>query len=122
MPGCNRESHLMMNRSAKDGARSSLHYGGKGVLIHPSYQGVCGRHGMEEQYVTPGGLAWFPAGTGISRPISQAAKWKAMPCEESDDRIVLQALRKMRDHESGSRVCWGSRSARTLETARPERK
>jgi len=29
-------------------ARSSLHYGGEGVLIHPPYQGVCGRHGTEE--------------------------------------------------------------------------
>lgn len=36
-----------MNRSAKDGARSSLHYGGGGVLIHPSNQGVCGWHGRE---------------------------------------------------------------------------
>ena len=25
----------MMNRSAKEGARSSLQYGGEGVLIHP---------------------------------------------------------------------------------------
>ena len=46
----------MTNRSAKGGARSSLHYGGEGVLIHPPYQGVCGRHGMEDQCVTPGGL------------------------------------------------------------------
>jgi hypothetical protein len=30
-----------MNRSAKDGARSSPHYGAKALLIHPSYQGVC---------------------------------------------------------------------------------
>src|SRR6266480_6345892 len=30
-------------------ARSSLHYGGEGVLIHPPHQGVCGRHGTEEQ-------------------------------------------------------------------------
>ena len=37
-----------MNRSAKEGARSSLHYGGEGVLIHPSNQGVCGRHGVED--------------------------------------------------------------------------
>jgi len=50
----------MTNRSAKGGARSSLHYGGEGVLIHPPYQGVCGRHGMEDQYVTPGGLTGFP--------------------------------------------------------------
>jgi len=45
-----------MNWSAKDGARSSQHYDGEGVLIHPSYQGVCRRHGMEDQCVTPGGL------------------------------------------------------------------
>ena len=45
-----------MNRSAKDGVRSSLHYGGEGVLVHPSYQGVCGRHGMEDSYVTHGDL------------------------------------------------------------------
>jgi hypothetical protein len=45
-----------MNRSAKDGERSSLHYGGEGVLIHPSYQGVCGRQGMEDSQVTHGDL------------------------------------------------------------------
>ncbi len=61
----------MMNRSAKDGARSSLHYGGEGVYIHPSYQGVCGWHGTEDRGVTPGELAWFPGGTGISNPISE---------------------------------------------------
>jgi hypothetical protein len=32
-----------MNRSAKGGARSSLHFRDEGVLIHPSHQGVCGR-------------------------------------------------------------------------------
>ena len=42
-------------------ARSSLHYEGEGVLIHPPYQGVCGRHGTEEQCVTSGGLAESPA-------------------------------------------------------------
>ena len=59
-----------MNRSAKGGARSSLHYGGEGVLIHPPHQGVCGRHGMEEQGVTSGGLEESPGGTGVSEPIS----------------------------------------------------
>ena len=62
----------MMNRSAKGGARSSLHYGGEGVLIHPPHQGVCGRHGTEEQRVTSGGLAESPGGTGVSRPISES--------------------------------------------------
>jgi len=37
-----------MNRSAKEETRSSLHYGGEGVLVHSSYQGVCGRHGAED--------------------------------------------------------------------------
>jgi len=59
-----------MNRSAQGGARSSLHYEGEGVLIHPPHQGVCGRHGREEQRVTSGGLAGSPDGTGVSRPIS----------------------------------------------------
>jgi len=53
----------MMNRSAKDGARSSWHYGSEGVLTHPSYQGVCGRHGTEDLDVTPGGLVVFAGGT-----------------------------------------------------------
>lgn len=60
----------MTNRSAKGGARLSLHYGGEGVLIHPPYQGVCGRHGMEDQYVTPGGLNRYLGGAKIRDPIS----------------------------------------------------
>ena len=51
-------------------ARSSLHYGGEGVLIHPPHQGVCGRHGTEEQCVTSGGLTQSPDGTGVNEPIS----------------------------------------------------
>jgi hypothetical protein len=43
-----------MNRSAKDGASSSWHYGSEGVLTHPSQQGVCGRHGTEDLGVTEG--------------------------------------------------------------------
>ena len=39
----------MTKWSAKGGARSSLHYEGEGVLIHPPHQGVCGWHGTEEQ-------------------------------------------------------------------------
>ena len=59
-----------MNRSAKGGARSSLHYEGEGVLIHPPHQGVCGWHGTEEQCVTSGGLTESPGGTGVNKPIS----------------------------------------------------
>ena len=61
-----------MNWSAKGGARSSLHYGGEGVLIHPPHQGVCGWHGTEEQCVTSGKLTESPVGAGVSRPISES--------------------------------------------------
>jgi hypothetical protein len=60
----------MTNRSAKGGARSSPHYGGEGVLIHPPHQGVCGRHGTEDQHVTPGGLVGLLGGAERSDPIS----------------------------------------------------
>src|SRR3954451_5150988 len=59
-----------MNCSPKGGARSSLHYGGEGVLILPPHQGVCRRHGTKEQRVTSGGLAASSVGTGESEPIS----------------------------------------------------
>jgi hypothetical protein len=58
------------NRLAKGGARSSLHYGGEGVLIHPPQQGVCGRHGTEDLSVTPGELPGSSGGTEGSDPIS----------------------------------------------------
>jgi hypothetical protein len=51
-----------MSRSAKGGKRSSLLQEGEGVLIHPLYQGVCGWHGTEEQYVTSGRLIGSPGG------------------------------------------------------------
>src|SRR5215469_9810855 len=58
------------NRSAKGGTRSSLHYGGEGILIHPPHQGVCGRHGTEDLGVTPGGLSGSSGGAEGSDPIS----------------------------------------------------
>ena len=62
----------MTKWSAKGGTRSSLHYGGEGVLIHPPHQGVCTRHGTEELCVTPGELAWSAGGTAVSKPISES--------------------------------------------------
>ena len=53
-----------MNRSAKGRARSSLNYGDEGILIHPPHQGVCGRHGTEEQRVTSGELTESPVVLG----------------------------------------------------------
>ena len=34
------------------------------LLIHPPHQGVCGRHGREDQWVTPGELMRFPVDLG----------------------------------------------------------
>jgi len=105
------------NRSAKGGARSSLHYGGEGALIHPPHQGVCGRHGTEDQYVTPGGLAGSPGGTGGSDPIS-GAKREAATCESSDGPdSTSEARRKSRDREIGGlsepgKTGWRRRSGR----------
>src|SRR3990170_8123276 len=72
VPGRSRGGDPVTNRSAKGGTRSSLHYGGEGALIHPPHQGVCGRHGTEEQRVTSGELARFSGGTEISDPISES--------------------------------------------------
>ena len=104
----------MMNRSSKEGARLSWHFDAQGLLTHPSYQGVCERHGTEDLDVTPGGLVMFPGGTGITNPISRKAKWKGMRGESSDNCIVPQAWRKPRDCVSGDRVGRGRRLARVV--------
>ena len=62
----------MTNRSAKGGARSSLHYRGEGDLIHPPHQGVCGRHGMEDRCVTLGDLGGSAGGAAATDPISES--------------------------------------------------
>src|SRR5215831_2028998 len=94
------------NRSAEGGARSSPHYGGEGVLIHPPYQGVCGRHGIEDHDVTPGGLDSFSEGTEGSDPISVSE------VGSSAGRVVgpprsTPSVAKSRDRAIGSRVGWG---------------
>jgi hypothetical protein len=85
----------MMNRSAKGGARSSPHYGGEGVLIHPPHQGVCGLHGTEEQCVTSGGLTASPGDTGVSGPISEsevASNARSVVGRLNGTRSVVKAM------------------------------
>jgi hypothetical protein len=48
----------------------------KAILIHPSYQGVCGRHAVEDLCVTPGELVGFLSGNRISEPISEERNGK----------------------------------------------
>ena len=63
----------------------------KALSIHPSNQGVCGRHGVEEHVVTPGDLIGCPAckgaqGEGV--PISEKAKGWPVFGEKSEDGEV----------------------------------
>ena len=61
-----------MNRSAKGGTGRVCSMVTKAFSFPHPHQGVCGRHGTEEQRVTSGGLAESPGGTGVSRPISES--------------------------------------------------
>jgi len=62
----------MMNRSAKGGIGRACTMEAKAFSFTHPHQGVCGRHGTEEQRATSGGLAKSPGGTGVSRPISES--------------------------------------------------
>src|SRR5262247_1738236 len=90
-----------MNRSAKGGARSSLHSLDEGVLIHPPHQGVCGRHGTEEQCVTSGELAESPGGTGVSGPISASETASEALSVVRRLNSTYEARRKPRDRATG---------------------
>src|SRR5215467_12040760 len=92
-----------MNRSAKGGARSSLQYGGEGVLIHPPHQGVCGRHGREEQRVTSGELAESLGGTGVSGRIRKGEPASDGVAGDGRLNITYKAWRKPRDRATGDR-------------------
>ena len=94
----------MTNRSAKGGARSSLHYRGEGDLIHPPHQGVCGRHGMEDQCVTLGDLGGSAGGAAATDPISESEVGRdAAPAGE---RVVwFKALRGMIEVDQPQHLC-----------------
>ena len=125
VPGRNRGSDAMMNRSAEGGTWSSPHYGGEGVLTPPPHQGVCGRHGTEDSGVTPGELAASPAGNGGKRPYKPTRRRGGVTRREwSDGRIVPQARRKPRDPAGATspgdgRVGRGRRPAEVVGTDRP---
>jgi hypothetical protein len=90
-----------MNRSAKGGARSSPQYWGEGALIHPPHQGVCGRHGTEEQRVTSGELAESAGGTGVSGPISESEVASDALSVVGGLNNTYEAWRKPRDRATG---------------------
>ena len=102
------------NRSAKGGARSSPHYGGEGVLIHPPHQGVCGRHGTEDQGVTPGELPGSSGGTEGSGSIS-ASETRSNALEVVGRLDSTGGAAKVAPPEHGDRVGRGSQPAKTVE-------
>jgi hypothetical protein len=79
-----------MNRSAKAGARSSLQYGGEGVLTHPAHQGVCGRHGREVMNVTQGGLG---------ESLAQGARQAGAISEERSDPVGSSSSRRVAKYQ-----------------------
>src|SRR6202158_1546546 len=93
-----------MNRSAEGGASSSLHSRDEGVLIHPPYQGVCGRHGTEEQHVTSGELTESPGDTGVSEPISESEMASKALSVVGRLNITYEAWRKPRYRATGDRM------------------
>jgi hypothetical protein len=61
-----------MNRSAKGGTGRACTIEAKAFSFTHPHQGVCGRHGTEEQRVTSGELAESSGDTGVSEPISKS--------------------------------------------------
>src|SRR5271157_4509637 len=96
------------NRSAKGGNRSSPHYGGEGVLIHPPHQGVCGRHGTEDQYVSP---ALSSAASGVSGGMAGSTRRSS-----NGVRRCCKSSRRFSDGSDLSRwIGWWSSSTRFYE-------
>jgi len=102
-----------MNRSAKGGARSSLHFQDEGALIHPPHQGVCGRHGTEEQRVTSGELAGSPGGTGVSRPISEGRNGER---RSASSRTAEQYFKHGESHVTGQPATESGRGRQPAKT------
>jgi hypothetical protein len=107
-----------MNRSAKGGARSSLHYEGEGVLIHPPHQGVCGRHGTEERRVTSGGTdrvsGWHRSKQTYKR------KRSGERCSVSS-RTAEQYLKHGESHATGQPATESGRGRQSVKTVRKKR-
>src|SRR5262245_46438526 len=101
------------NRSAEGGTRSSPHYGGEGILIHPPHQGVCGRHGTEDQGVTPGELPESSGGTEGSDSIS-ASEARSGALEVVGRLDSTGSVAKATRQKYGDRVGRGSQPAKTV--------
>ena len=86
----------------------------EGTLIHPPHQGVCGRHGTEEQHVTSGELAESPGGTGVSEPISASEVASDALTVVGQLNSTYEAWRKPCDRATGGRMGRGRQLAKTV--------
>jgi len=90
-------------------------------FTHP-HQGVCGRHGTEEQRVTSGGLAKSPGGTGVSRPISESEVASEAWSVVGRLNITHEAWRKPRDRATGDRIGSGKAAGEDGQEERESQK
>ncbi len=100
-----------MNRSAKDGKRSSLHYGGEGIT-HPPIEPRCvraARYGRFER--DPRRTRRVLDRSQDTRPYKRRAKCGATLDELSDSCVVPEVPQKRDDPDKGrdSKVSWGRR-------------
>src|SRR5215471_427737 len=94
---------LKMNRSAKGGHGRVCIMETKAFSFTHHHQGVCGRHGTEEECVTSGGLAESPDGTGVSGPISESEVASEALSVVGRLNSTYEAWRKPRDRATGDR-------------------
>ena len=94
----------MMNRSAKGGTGRACTIEAKAFSFTHPHQGVCGRHGTEEQRVTSGELAESSGGTGVSRPISESEVASDALSVVGRLNITYEAWRKPRDRATGDGI------------------
>jgi len=90
-----------MNRSAKSGAGRVCTMETKALSFTHLHQGVCGRHGTEEQHVTSGELAGPLGGTGVNGPISESEVASDALSVVGRLNITYEAWRKPRDRATG---------------------
>src|SRR5262249_53467687 len=72
----------------------------KALLIHPSHQGACGRHGTEDQCVTSGGLAGSRVAPG-KRAYKRERNGEQSPVSSRTASWYLKRSQKLRDQEIG---------------------
>src|SRR5262249_20173577 len=72
----------------------------KALLIHPSHQGACGRHGTEDQCVTSGELAGSWGAPG-ERTYKRERNGEQTPVSRRTASLYLKRSQKLRHRDLG---------------------